>query len=162
MEYSDNLHIFHLLSLQAPIHELFLLEFPGEDPTPNHWCQHKVCLQLMRILDQRGLHKGYGAAISETLTWGGGGVWGAVNWIFSYSIFMGKLLQNNISWNKFSFFWDFPCSLASVTVMLCNLFEFKPFWAMTLRDIVWQIVDLWFRVSSFLLVMRIWWLGAVK
>ena len=55
---------------------------------PFHWFQSRPSLP-----------KGYGAAISETLTWGG--VWGAVNWIFSYSIFMGKLLQNNISWNKF-------------------------------------------------------------
>ena len=42
------------------------------------------------------LLKGYGAAISETLTWeGGGGAWDALKWFFFLSIFMSKLQQKH-------------------------------------------------------------------
>ena len=105
--------------------------------------------------------KGYGAAISETLTWGGG--WGAVNWFFSYSIFMGKLLQNNISWNKFSFFFEIFRAVSHRSLSCCaiclNSSRFGLWHFVTLCD---RLLICGSGLVLFFVVMRIWWLGAVK
>ena len=60
--------------------------------------------------------------------------------------------KNNISWNNLAFFWDFPCSLASVTIMSCNLLCWAWIQAILGCDIVWHCVTsrkvCWFVVQS--------------
>ena len=122
-----------------------------------NWAESRIrgwhCIDLIKQWQPRGMEQQFPR---HSL---GEGAWDAtVNWFFSYSIFMGKLR---------------PCSLAwklhrspSCHAMCCVEFEFKPFWAVTLCDIVWHLescVDLWFKVSLFFysieILMARRWLG---